>query len=224
MDYNKYARIAGASFIISYLGLIAGSLVAGTILEGDYLALAGPNAIQLGLGMLLESLNGIAVICIAAMMYLILKHYNEGIALTYLIFRIVEAFLSVLGSTKALALIELSNAYLDAGSVGEYFTTIGQIILADRHWHMEMLTVFFILGGLLFYYLLYRSEVVPRYISLWGLIAIVLMSVFNVLLYLSIDLGLAVSLVFALPIIANEIFIAFWLMIKGVDTSSIIQA
>lgn len=53
---------------------------------------------------------------------------------------------------------------------------------------------------------------------------IVMVTAFNVLLYLGIDLGMAVNLVFVLPIIGNEFFIAFWLMIKGVDTSSIIQS
>lgn len=165
MDYNRYARIAGASFLISYLGLIVGNLVAGPILEGDYLALAFPMRVQLGLGMVLESINGIAVICIAVMLYPIFKRYNEGIALTYLVFRVVEAFLSILGSTKAIALIELSDAYIEAGSVGEHFATLGEIILADRHWHMEMLTVFFLLGGFLFYIILYKTELLPSYVS-----------------------------------------------------------
>jgi len=191
-------------------------LVAGFILDGDYLALAAPNRIQLGIGMILESLNGIAV-----MLYPILKRYSEGIALTYLSFRGVEAFLSILGSTKALSLIELSQNYLDAGSVGEYFATLGELIIADRHWHMEMLTVFFILGALVFYFLLYRTELLPRYVSLWGIIAVVFMLSFNILLYLVIDLGMVVNLILVLPIIANEIFVAIWLIAKGVNTSGV---
>lgn len=191
-------------------------MVAGFILDGDYLALAAPNRIQLGIGMILESLNGIAV-----MLYPILKRYSEGIALTYLSFRGVEAFLSILGSTKALSLIELSQNYLDAGSVGEYFATLGELIIADRHWHMEMLTVFFILGALVFYFLLYRTELLPRYVSLWGIIAVVFMLSFNILLYLVIDLGMVVNLILVLPIIANEIFVAIWLIAKGVNTSGV---
>ncbi len=222
MDWeNKNARFAGAFYLISYLGLILGGLVAGFILEGDYLTLAYPNAIQLGLGMILESLNGIAVIGIAVMLYPILKRYNVGIALMYLAFRSVEAFLSILGSTKSLSLIELSEGYLDAGSVGDYFATLGEIIIADRHWQMEMLTVFFILGGLLFYFMLYRTELLPRYVSLWGFIAVLLITTFNVFLYSGIDLGMVVNLILVLPIIANEIFVAIWLIAKGVNTSGI---
>lgn len=217
---NNNARIAGLSFLISYLGLILGGLVAGSIFEGDYLTLAYPNAMQVGIGVLLESINGIAVIGIAVMLYPILKRYNEGIALGYLAFRGTEALLSILGSTKALSLIDLSKAYIAAGSTGNYFVALGEIIMADRHWLMEMLTVFFILGAIVFYFILYRTELLPRYVSIWGLAAAVLMIVFNALIYTGIDLGI-INLILVLPMIANEFFVAFWLILKGVNTANL---
>ncbi|MHA1944425.1 MAG: DUF4386 domain-containing protein [Candidatus Thorarchaeota archaeon] len=133
---NRNARIAGVSFIISYLGLILGLSVSATILDGDYLALAYPNAMQLGIGILLESLNGIAVIGIAVMLYPILKRYNEGIALAYLGFRGVEALLSILGSTKAIALVDLSHEYIEAGT-SDYWDTFrfdSEWCMADHYW------------------------------------------------------------------------------------------
>ncbi|MGY5876170.1 MAG: DUF4386 domain-containing protein [Candidatus Thorarchaeota archaeon] len=222
MNSDKtYARIAGASFLISYLGLIlGGGLLVSLLGEPVNLTNVYPNALLVGIGVLLESVNGIAVIGIAVMLYPILKRRNEGVALGYLAFRGVEGFLSILGSTKAASLIELSHAYIEAGSpAGSYFDTLASLVLADRHWTMEMLTVFFILGALIFYLLLYQSEILPRFISLWGFIAIVLLTAMNVLLYLGIDLGF-IFLIFALPIMANEIFVAIWLIVKGVNTST----
>ena len=217
---NKNARIAGISFLISYLGLIVGNLIMFPIIEAPVdLANVEPNAVTLGIGVLLESVNGIAVIGIAVMMYTILKRVNEGVALGYLGFRGVEGFLSILGSTKAASLIELSHAYNQAGP-SPYFDTLAELILADRHWTMEMLTVFFILSAFIFYFLLYRSEIVPRYISIWGFIAIVLITIMNLLIYTGVGIG-TIGIIFALPIIANEIFIAIWLIVKGVDTSAI---
>jgi hypothetical protein len=217
---NTNARIAGISFLISYLGLIVGNLIMEAIIAAPVdLANVEPNAIQLGIGVLLESVNGIAVIGIAVMMYTILKRVNEGVALGYLGFRGVEAFFSILGSTKAASLIELSHAYNQAGP-SPYFDTLSELILADRHWSMEMLTVFFLLGALIFYLLLYQSEVIPRFISIWGFIAVAGITAMNVLLYLGINLGF-VFLVFALPMIANEFFVAIWLIVKGVNTSAL---
>ncbi|NHJ14764.1 MAG: DUF4386 domain-containing protein [Candidatus Thorarchaeota archaeon] len=224
-DFNKNAKIAGLSFLISYLGLILGGFFLAPILEApDYLANVYPNATQVGVGVLLESVNGIAVIGIAVMLFPILKRYNEGIALAYLGFRGVEAMLSILGSTLALPLIELSHEYIQAGAPADsYFDVLGILALAQRHWAMEMLTVFFILGALIFYFLLYRTAVVPRFISVWGMIAILCLTGFNVLLYTGIDLGIAVTLILVLPIMANEIFIAVWLIVKGFDSSTILK-
>ena len=218
---NKNARIAGISFLISYMGLIVGSFIMAPIIEAPVdLANVEPNAVTLGIGILLESLNGIAVISIAVMMYTILKRVNEGVALGYLGFRGVEGFLSILGSTKAASLIELSHAYNQAGP-SPYFDTLAELVMADRHWTMEMLTVFFLLGAFIFYLLIYKSEIMPRYVALWGFIAVAGVSIFNAFLYTGTDLGMIVNLVLVLPIIANEFFVAFWLIIKGVDTSKI---
>jgi hypothetical protein len=211
---SRNARIAGLSFLISYLGLIVGNIVIAPILS-DYLTLAYPNAIQLGIGILLESVNGIAVLVIAVMIFTIIRKYDEGLALAYLGFRAFEGFLSILGSTKLTSIIDLSNAYLQAGSPADsIYEALGTLTLADRHWTMEMLGVFFILGALIFYYQFYRTELIPKYISLWGLVSVLLLIVFNGMMYLGIVLGFEAILV--LPLIANEFFVAIWLIVKGV--------
>jgi hypothetical protein len=216
-------RIAGASFLISYLGLIVGSLVLSSILDGtDFLANVYPSRVLFGIGVLLESINGIAVIGIAVMLYPILKKQSEGVALGYLAFRVVEAFLSILGSTKTASLIEISHAYIDAGSpVNSHFDTLATLILADKHWTMEMLTVFFLLGAFIFYLLLFQGEFLPKYVSIWGFIAVFGVTIFNALFYSGIDLGMAINFILVIPIIANEFFVAFWLIFKGIDSSKV---
>ena len=223
-SYRLNARIAGASYLISYLGLILGGMLLSPILDAsNYLAAVYPNATTVGIGVLLESLNGIAVIGIAVMLYPILKKYNEGIALGYLMFRVVEGMLSILGSTFALPLVDLSHDYIQAGSpTGSYFDALGVLMMAQRHWSMEILTVFFIFGALLFYFMLYRTEVLPRFISIWGFIATIFLIGLNVLLYSGINIDI-VGFILAIPIIANEIFLALWLLAKGFNSSTAIS-
>ena len=72
----------------------------------------------------------------------------------------------------------------------------------------------------MFYFILYRTELLPRYVSIWGLAAAVLMIVFNALIYTGIDLGI-INLILVLPMIANEFFVAFWLILKGVNTANL---
>jgi hypothetical protein len=68
---------------------------------------------------------------------------------------------------------------------------------------------------LLFYYLLYQSKLIPRFVSVWGFIGVALMLALN---FLEIDMS--VGMVLALPIILNEIFLGIWLIVKGLNPSA----
>ena len=74
----------------------------------------------------------------------------------------------------------------------------------------------------MFYYLWYQSKLVPRFISVWGLIgailslAVGLLGLFGVVTEIS-TLGLLLSL----PLAVNEMFLAIWLIGKGFNPSAI---
>jgi hypothetical protein len=163
---RKTAIIVGALFLISYSGLIiGGSFLEPVINAPDYLASVYPNKTQVVIGVLFEFANAAAVVGIAAMLFPILKQYGEGLALGYVGFRIIEAVMSVLVSISPLPLIDLSQEYIQAGAPdASYFQIAGTLALAERAWASQMLTVFFILGGLIFYYLLYQCRLLPRFI------------------------------------------------------------
>ncbi len=162
MNDNLYAKIAGASFLISYLGLIVGNLILSSIIDApDYLALVYPNALQVGIGVLIESVNGIAVIGIAVIMFPILKPYNKGLTLGYVVCKVVEGAILIIGG---ILLLSLSTTLLEV-----------------RDWIYMSHAYIFILGALIFYYLLYRSKLIPRFISVWGVIACILLLVGNLL-------------------------------------------
>jgi len=67
---------------------------------------------------------------------------------------------------------------------------------------------------LLLYSAAYQARFLPRFISIWGLLATALVLTLN-LASLFIDLDLSVTMVFALPIILNEIVMGIWLIVKG---------
>lgn len=71
----------------------------------------------------------------------------------------------------------------------------------------------------MFYYLLYQTKLVPRWLSAWGLIAVVLVLTWNLLETFGISFN--VGIIFGLPIILNEIFLGIWLIVKGFDASVI---
>jgi hypothetical protein len=71
---------------------------------------------------------------------------------------------------------------------------------------------FYCIGGLLWYYLFYKSRYIPRVISLWGLLAVSVALVGIVLQLLSYD----VSIFVYLPILPFELTVGGWLMFRGI--------
>jgi hypothetical protein len=63
--------------------------------------------------------------------------------------------------------------------------------------------------------LLQKKQLLPKFISIWGMVASVLVSVANVYTQLGFELPMLGTIIGYAPIILNEVFLAIWLMIKG---------
>ena len=222
--HNKTARIVGILFLTAIVTSLLGGIWLDTILTApDYLSSISGNKTQVVTGVLLELINGLAVIGIAVGMYPIFRKQYEALALGYVALRIIEAVIVIAAVISPLALIALSQEYINAGAPDtSYFQTLGTSFLAVRAiWVSTMLAIFFGLGALLFYYLLYQSKLVPRFISVWGFIAVALVLTWNLLETFGIRINAGIIL--ALPMILNEIFLGIWLIIKGFNSSAIVS-
>jgi len=223
VDANrKTAVIIGTLFLISYLGVFAGPALYSPVLDSPaYLANAFPEKTRVITGILIELLNDAAVIGIAVMFFPILKKQSERLALGLVGFRIVEAVTLVVGKISALSLIAVSRQYLQAGSPDDSsFQALGASVLAGRHWAGQMTAVFFILGALIFYDLLYRSKILPRFIPVWGFIGVALLIVGNLIGEPGMSQEFQPVMLLFLPIVLNELFLAIWLIARGFNASA----
>jgi hypothetical protein len=218
----KTARIVGALFLIAMVT----SLVGGVWLESiasapDYLASVSENETQVIIGVLLELVNCIAVVGIAVLLFPILKRLNEALALGYVGFRVVEATILFVAVISPLLLVTLSQEYAAAGAPdASYFQTLGTLVIAARaHLAGLLVPVLFSLGAVLLYYFLYQSKLVPRFISVWGFIAVALLFTWNLLE--TFGISISAGMIFGLPIILNEIFLGIWLIAKGFNSSAV---
>jgi uncharacterized membrane protein len=221
---RKTAITVGALFLIAMVASLVGgqAFIEPSLTAPDYLVAVSENQIQVIVGVLLELINGIAVVGIGVLMFTILKQYNEGIALGYLGFRIIESVFCCAAVITPLSLITLSQEYVKAGTAdASYFQTAGALSIAERVSVANLLIpVFLGLGAVLLYYSLYQSKLLPRFISVWGFIGAVLILALNLLLSLNVEVG-NIAMIFALPMILNEIFLGIWLIAKGFNPSAI---
>ena len=222
-SFRSTAVLVGVLFLAAMVAsLLGGGLVEAVISAPDFLGTIAENETQLLIGVLLELLNGIAVLGIGVLMYPVLNIFNQKMAVGYLGFRIVEAVFCCMIVISPLVLITLSQEYINAGALDvPYFQTASVLSIAGRASIANLLIpVFLSLGALLLYTVLYQSKLLPRFIAVWGLIGATLILALNLLLTFNVELG-NTAMIFALPMILNEIFLGIWLILKGFNPSVI---
>jgi hypothetical protein len=214
MNSNKRtAKIIGVLFLTAMVtSLFGGGFLESIIGTPDYLESTAGNASLLWVGIFLELVNAVAVIGIAVLFFRVLKNVNESIGLGYIGVRIMESVFCIASAIIPILLLSLSQEYLKTeGGDTAYFETLGTLFKTTRgHFVSLLIPLSFSLAALLLYFLLYKSKLVPRFISIWGFIAVILLLILNLV---EIDSGAGILL--ALPIILNEIFLGIWLIVKG---------
>lgn len=221
---RRTAIIAGVLFIIGTVAGVLSVVFLGPILDApDYLFQFSANKTQVIIGALLVIIMGVALAMVPVMMFPILKKQNKALALGYVVFRALEAVTSIAIVISWLLLITLSQEYVKAGAPdASYFQTFGTLLLEADDWISPISTIVFILGALMFYYLLYQSKLIPRLISVWGLIAAIpYLAAGLLLMFTIISPSSTTQIVLMAPLGLQEMVLAVWLIVKGFNSSAI---
>jgi hypothetical protein len=221
--YRKNAIVVGILFIIATAFLFVGGSFYGPVLDTpDYLQVAYPNRISAIIGMLIEFSCILAIPLIPVFAYPVLRKHSETLALGYVVFRLFEAVLFVLVDISKLALIKVSQLYLAAeSSNAAMIESVGATIQGWNEWGWVFYVLIFGFGALIFYFVLYQSKLLPRWISIWGLIAIVLMMASALLAMFAVELPDAIFGLLVIPIGVQEMVMAVWLIVKGFNRDAI---
>jgi hypothetical protein len=128
--------------------------------------------------------------------------------------------MQTLSDISPLSLLRLSEEFVAAGAPqSSSFQALGSLLLAERYWAFQMVTIALVLGALTFYYMLYRSRLIPRFISVWGLIGALAVLTTAMLETFGISPGILESL--GVLMLLNELFLGVWLIVKGFNQSAI---
>jgi len=125
----------------------------------------------------------LVIISLGVLYYVVFYKEYQIIALVALGCFLLAAIIIAVGKIGANALIPLSQEFVEAGAPEpSYFQTLGNFLYygVDRR-GLELNAMFIYLGFLLANYLLFISRVIPRPISIFGLVAICLILIYQVL-------------------------------------------
>jgi hypothetical protein len=205
---RKAAVWIGVLYIIGTVVLILSGVVTGAVLTGPaYLAQVAAQPNEVVIGALLVLLAGFALALVPVVFWPIGKRHNETLAMGYLVFRgALETVFYIVAAFGWLLLIPLSTQSDAAPLAG--FVRTAETVTWD-----QLSAIPFALGALMFSFLLYQSRLVPRWLSVWGLVGAVLYIVppIGSMFGLSLDVLMA-------PTALQEMVMAVWLIAKGFDS------
>jgi hypothetical protein len=216
---KKTATMVGVLFLVATVTFMIGSGLIDSVLNSpEYLNNVYPDRTTVIVGMFFELINSVAVVGIAMLMFPILKQHNEAIALGYYGSRIIESAILIVSVIGALILIPLSQEYITAGATGDsYYQTIGTLAIKGHDTAFELAMLVLGLGSLMFCYLLYTSKLIPRWISVIGLIGYVALLASSCLGIFGVDVGM----ILYIPGALFEIIFPIWLIVKGFNINAI---
>jgi hypothetical protein len=213
---NRTSRILGVAFLLQFVTSVSSGLFLQPVwLVPDNISQSmvkiADNANLMRANILLDMCTALGVIFLGAILFLTVRKQNEKMALTALGFYILEAALLGASRAEAFSLLRMSQEYVAAGQPA-ILETLANVALESMDFVGFTLHVLvFCLGGILFYYLLYKSGAVPRALSLWGLITVVPVLVATVLGIFEYE----VPAVVVLPYFPFEFVIGVWILVKG---------
>ncbi len=217
---RKIAMVTGVIFIVATVtGPMLATPLTPDLTGTDYLTRVSEQTNQAAGGVLLWIISAFASGGIAIAMYPVLKPRNAGLALGSVIFRTLEAAFYMLEVVILLSLLTLGLQFRTAGAADRaVFQAIGNSLVSVRD-HAALVAVFaFCVGAFMYYYLLFQSRLIPRWLSGFGIVAIILMSTACVLALFSGN-RITSYIPLAAPIFVQEMVLGVWLIFKGFNPS-----
>jgi hypothetical protein len=206
-----YSRLIGALFLSGFLvyGVGAG-LVTSVTGAPDFLSTLSAHQTVLVLGAFLMLLNTVVDVGKGVLFYPILENHSKRTALAYLATMIVEVVLLDVGVLALLMIVPLTSQHgVDAGVA----KTLGSIAVHSNAMAYQIAEMSLGVGCITLCLLLYRTRLIPRFLSISGLIGYPILTVGAI----AEIFGLHIGLMLTIPGMFFELVLPFWLFIKGFE-------
>lgn len=227
--YRINSMMAGVLYFLGTAFGIASTVVGGEVissivqtkpLEGIVLLdLVAADSSRLLAGSFLILLMGISLVAMTAFLYPIFKKDSEELAMGMLLFRgVMEGVWYFTTTISILALIALGDEYVATGADSTVLQSMGNVIYKFQDLLGPIGAILFLIGATCLYVSFYRTKLIPRWLSVWGLIGVVPYMAYALLHLFGMDTGFGIYLQMLLAV--QEMIMALWLIIKGFNSEA----
>ena len=216
--YRTTARVVGILYVAGLvIGIGAYVLFQSILGAPDPLSAVSASSMLLAIGAVLWLMAVAWDAAHGVLMFPILKQHSERIAVGYLGFRIMDGLIIAIMVLFVLIQIPIGSEYVNAGaSDASYLQALSTVFMQAQldAYNIAMTTLG--ISGLILCYSFYKSKLVPRLLSVWGLVGYATILCGSVLEVLGFNL----LLIHAIPGGLWEMFIGVWLIVKGFNPSA----
>lgn len=216
-------RMTGLMFIVTFATSIPAALTLYVpALTDPAFILGGDFDMSVSWGAVLEILLIIANVATALTLYPVLKKQFPVLSLGYVAARLVECGFIAVG---IVAMLALDTIRLQAGDASpDVLVAVGKALVAIHDWTFRLGpgVVVGVGNGLILGYMMWKTRLVPRFLSIFGLIGgpAILISGFAVVLGM-IDAGSGPQIIATLPEFFWELSLGVWLLIRGFNVPAL---
>lgn len=164
-----------------------------------------------------DTITALGIIFLATMLFTVVQKQNKALALAALGFYIFEAGILVVSKIAVYILLYISQQYIATGDQALELTA--NVALAAKDFAYRLHIIPFGVGAVIFYYLLYRSNAVPKWLSLWGLIAVTFVLAGAAWKISGVHMP-PVFLVLSLPYVPFEFFAGIYILVRGFQNTA----
>jgi hypothetical protein len=224
------AVMGGALYFLGTAFGVSGALTGGEVLTSiisrkplvgvNMLGLVSANSSRLIGGAFLYLMMGISLVAMTAFLYPVIRKASKELAMGMVLFRgALEGTCYLVTTLSILTLVVLGNEYIATGADSTVLQSMGNVLYQFQDRLAPVNSIIFLIGATCIYLTFYRTRLIPRWLSVWGFIAVVTSMASALLHFFHMDTGYEFYL--EMVMFPQEIAMAVWLIVKGFNPSAI---
>ena len=211
------ATTAGVLFIVATVAALVTAPLLGSLLDGDgFLSAVAAHQTRLQVAALFQIVAALSIPAIAIALYPVLKQRAAAMALGAVGFRLIEGIFFALSAVGTLVLVAMSDSLASDGATSAAAASSANLMRDLRDSAGCVSGLAFCTGATLYYLVFYRFQLIPRWLSGWGLLGIGLGFISELLVLFQVIGSLSgTQMALNVPIAIQEMVFAVWLIWKG---------
>ncbi len=222
ISHKKSGRIIGVLFLLTMLIGIVGMNLRGLstslAVSPTFLNDVFENSFMMKTAVLLDILAASISLIIAVILFPIIKNYSQGLALSYFGLYITYFVVIIVSNIDHLSLLSLSKQFVKTKSPDTANFNMLGLFQIESYYSSHFLSLIILSVALaILYYFLYQTKLLPRFLCIWGILAVTIVFTSTWLQIFDYDVNF---IVYA----QNGLFMLFftiWLLVKGFNSSTI---